>query len=116
LVENDVTSSSDYCTVEYKAEGSNVTLGVVGELDLATVGVLTAHFDRAITDSDGPVTVNLAGVTFVDSSALHALLRAHAALAAAGRSLVVAEARPATMRVFQLACLVDTLGLGPQPD
>jgi anti-sigma B factor antagonist len=106
----------DDFTVEFDADGPHVTLRVVGEVDLATAGVLTAELDRAIAGFDGSVTVNLGGVTFLDSIALCALLRARGALDASDRTLVVTEPGPATMRVFGLTGLLDTFCLATEPD
>ena len=77
-----MTSSVDRFGVKCHGEGSEVTVRVVGEVDMATAGVLAAQLDRAINGFNGGVRVNLAGVTFMDLTGLHALLRARTALAA----------------------------------
>lgn len=52
------------------------TLIVSGEVDMATAG---AMFDAATADADGAaparLTMDLTGVTFFDSAAIHALVR-----------------------------------------
>ena len=56
----------------------------------------------------GAFVLDLSGVTFLDSSGLHALLRARAYLAREDRSLVlVCPAGPAR-RVLDLASVLDT--------
>ena len=67
-----MTSSVDRFGVECHSYGSEVTVRVVGEVDMATAGVLAARLDRAIKCFNGGVRVNLAGVTFMDSTGLHA--------------------------------------------
>jgi anti-anti-sigma factor len=109
-----MTGITDDFTVRADTDGCDATLYVVGEVDLATVGGFAA-LDRAIVGFDGVVTVNLAGVTFMDSSALCALLRAHVALDAVGRTLVVAEPGPVARRLFELAGVRDTLRLVTEP-
>jgi anti-anti-sigma factor len=49
---------------------------VEGELDLASAGVLQDTIDSVAECSDGPcVVLDLQGVSFIDSSGLHALIR-----------------------------------------
>jgi anti-anti-sigma factor len=110
-----MTGIADDFTVKLDADGCHATLYVVGEVDLATVGAFAAALDRAIVDSEGVVTVNLAGVTFMDSPALCALLHAHVALDTVGRTLVVAEPGLAATRLFELAGVRDTLRLITDP-
>jgi anti-anti-sigma factor len=113
--EDGMTGVADDFTVKVDADGGDVTLYVVGEVDLATVGGFGAALDRAVVGFGGVVTVNLAGVTFMDSPALCALLRANVALDAVGRTLVVAEPGPAATRLFELAGVRDTLRLVTEP-
>ena len=109
-----MTHISDDFTVEFHPDDSGVTLAVIGELDLLTVGLVTAQLERAIDGFGGAVTVNMAGVTFLDSTALCALVRAHTALAAMDRSLVLAEPQRATTRLLELTGLLDTFPLAPE--
>ena len=88
------------------------TLAVIGELDLLTVGLLTAQLERAIDGFDGAVTLNMAGVTLPGLDAC-ALVRAHTVLVAAGSSLVPAEPRRATTRLLELTGLLDTFRWRP---
>jgi len=45
-----------------------VTVRVVGDVDMDTAGMLAAQLDRAVAGYPGDVTVDLAGVTFLDST------------------------------------------------
>ena len=47
-------------------------LRLIGELDMATVTQLKAALDTV--SDNGPVTVDLAGLTFIDSTGLHAFM------------------------------------------
>ena len=63
--------------------------------------------------ASGAFVLDLSGVTFLDSSGLHALLRARAYLAREDRSLVlVCPAGPAR-RVLDLASVLDTFVVYP---
>ena len=68
--------------------------------------------DLAVEGSAGDVTVDLAGVTFLDSMGLCVLLRARAALIALDRGLVVAGPSRAAARIFELAGLQDKFSSG----
>ena len=55
----------------------------------------------------------MAEVTFVDSSALRELLRAHSAVRDAGAELVLAGVGPAVARLFELTRTTGMLALAP---
>ena len=95
--QNDLT-----LTTEIRAEST--VLHVVGELDLSTVGVFDAKLDRAL--DVGRVVVVLSQCTFIDSSALQSLVRAHRVVRESNdRTLVlVAPSQPAR-RVLEIAAL-----------
>jgi anti-sigma B factor antagonist len=61
---------------EIKADttGSAATLTVVGELDIATVPELRAQAQRALDPTVTSLTIDLAGVEFIDSSGLSLLI------------------------------------------
>ena len=95
--QNDLT-----VTTEIRAEST--ILHVVGELDLSTVGMFDAELDRAL--GVGRVVVVLSECTFIDSSALQSLVRAHRVVReSTDRTIVlVAPSQPAR-RVLEIAAL-----------
>jgi hypothetical protein len=64
---------------------------VRGDVDIVTAAQLTASLDAPIRDSVGAFVVDLCDVEFLDSSGLHALMRARAVL---GRDDRPSSARP----------------------
>jgi anti-anti-sigma factor len=56
------------------AEGAPPVLYVAGELDLATAPHFVDAVDRALA-VDSKLVIDLADVTFIDASGLHAILR-----------------------------------------
>jgi len=80
-----------------------------GELDIATapelVGLLARlrHFGHA-------VTLDLAEVTFMDSTGLTTLMDAHVAAESNGAAFEIRRASPAVRRVFDLAGVGRLLG------
>jgi anti-sigma B factor antagonist len=54
--------------------GDAIHLVSSGELDLATVPLLQAAFDQALSERTAQIVVDLAAVSFVDSTGLRTLL------------------------------------------
>lgn len=80
---------------------------VRGELDLATVPQL----ERALTGLTGDITVDCQDVSFLDSTALGVLVRAHNRLAEQRHRLVIEGLTTRCRRVFELSGLDTTLNL-----
>lgn len=86
--------------------GGTALLRVDGELDLATVG----RFEGAMA-TIGPeraTVLDLTGCTFLDSSAIRALVRVARASSDAGGSLSLVTGDSALVRVLEIAA-VDTM-------
>jgi anti-sigma B factor antagonist len=83
---------------EADADGRVLVLSVKGELDLAVAEELSGELERAGLDGfDGAgVVLDLSGVSFMDSSGLHAVIVATEAMGAAERpyALVVPAESP----------------------
>ncbi|KID31559.1 STAS domain-containing protein [Prauserella rugosa] len=81
-----------------------------GEVDLGTVAQLTSALDAACEEATPPMAVvaDLSGVTFLASSGLSALVRAHERCQEDGTALRVIVGNRAVLRGFQVTGL-DTL-------
>jgi anti-sigma B factor antagonist len=92
---------------------SNGPPGVLlhGELDVATAPQLTAVLDATIRESRGAFVVDLSDVAFLDSSGVHALLRARAQLGREERQLVIVCPSGPARRLFEVAGIDDLLVL-----
>jgi anti-sigma B factor antagonist len=88
-----------------------VALG--GEIDLHTAPRLDEELFGVIGDGAERVLVDLAGTTFVDSTVLGILLRAHRRLDDAGGRLVIVCDDPRILRVLELTGLDRTLAVEP---
>jgi stage II sporulation protein AA (anti-sigma F factor antagonist) len=82
-----------------------VTVRVAGEVDLDTAEQLAAGLGAC----HGTVVVDLAGVTFIDSSGLGTLVRARNRLTSEGGGLLVAEPTERVRRLFELTGLTELL-------
>lgn len=102
------------------ADGST-QLALIGELDLATMHVLEQELDQ-IAASEKQLVLDLRRLEFVDSSGLHALLRADRRFSDAGGQLTIVRGPRAVERLFRLTGLdtrlriVDEDQLGQPPD
>ena len=65
----------------------NPVIAFSGEIDMSTVQVVSTTLEP-LTGAGGPVTVDLSGVSFMDSSGVHALFTAAAALGDRGCIIV----------------------------
>jgi anti-sigma B factor antagonist len=85
-------------------------LTAVGEVDSSSAPLLRTHLE-AILDSDvTEITVDLDGVTFLDSAGLCVLAAAHRRASAAGVRLRVLASSRAVIRPMQITGLWNLLG------
>ncbi|HLH81917.1 MAG TPA: STAS domain-containing protein [Trebonia sp.] len=78
------------------------TVEVRGELDIATADQAYAYLRDVVDSQDGPVTMNLAGLTFCDAAGLGVLARAAGYARRSGRCLRLAAARPSLLRIMHI--------------
>ena len=78
-------------------------LHVSGEIDASARSQFQARLDAKIEGNDDDVVVDLADVSFIDSSGLAVLLYARHQLDAGGRKLLIARPSPAVITLFEVA-------------
>jgi anti-anti-sigma factor len=78
-----------------------ILLVLGGEIDLATSGQFRAVVDEAIAERSSLVA-DVEEVTFMDSTMLRELLRAHRDLGAAGNRFILAATQPPVRRLLEL--------------
>ncbi len=84
---------------------------VSGEIDALTSGPLADALEDLPDVADGPIELDLAGVTFIDSSGLRVLLRVADRVAAVGGTVVVRNPSKAVSRLVAITKLESTFGL-----
>ena len=89
--------------IEILREGDTSVVVVGGEIDMATV----AQLDAALSGISGDVVVDLAAVTFLDSSGIGMLVRASQRSSAAGHVLRTRAERDNVWRTLQVTNLTD---------
>jgi anti-anti-sigma factor len=90
--------------------GPPTVVRVRGDIDISTSERFSAMLAEAVgDDSSGPVTFDLAGVSFIDSSGLAALI----SVVRGGHPVVVRNASPAVHRIVGATGLGEILRLEP---
>jgi anti-sigma B factor antagonist len=88
-------------------------IDVRGELDIASALGLASPLTDIATDGEGPVVLDLTGLSFMDSTGMSVLLNARRRLTRQGRRMLVVCPAGPVMRLFELTSLVDTLRVHP---
>lgn len=92
-----------------------VRLTGVGEIDAHSVTVLCDAVDSALHGAAERVELDLADVTFIDSSALRALARARARASELGRPLWISQLSGPVRRILEISGMLDELTRAPSP-
>jgi anti-anti-sigma factor len=92
-------------TVEPDPDG--VVVRVSGDLDMSNAELLSEALTHAGDDGGRAVVADLSGVTFIDSSALSALVAAGRALRASGARLTLGERSAVVDRVLEITRLAE---------
>jgi anti-sigma B factor antagonist len=95
------------CDIEVR--GTTRIVAVDGEIDLATAPELRDVIRQAFGGHPETLVIDLARVTFIDSSGLHALIDADRRSTAAGIRLIIVPAAADVHRPFSLAGLDQVL-------
>jgi anti-anti-sigma factor len=97
--------------VDVSTGGGQTVLALAGELDLDSVDELRHPAEAAL--SGGAVILDMAELTFIDSSGLALLVELRRLASDAGVPLQIVNLRPGPRRVVSIAGLTETLGLEP---
>jgi anti-anti-sigma factor len=95
-------------------DGEDVCLALTGELDMSVIGQLEAALGEAAALHAQTLTVNVAGVGFIDTSSISLLLRACSRFRAEGRGFTVVDSRGLVLRVLRTMGLVDYFAQPPE--
>ena len=96
-------------TVRHHVDPSgSVRMILTGEIDISSVDMLARDLATLAYATDN-IVIDLAGVTFLDSTGVAALVLAHRRVAAIGRRLAVINARGVVRRVLDITGTFPTL-------
>jgi anti-sigma B factor antagonist len=98
-------------TCEVTQEHDHVVIVPRGELDMATVGAVEQELRRQLGEGRRSIVLDLAGLSFMDSTGLHLVARWSAEASRDGFDFQLQPGPPAVQRVFELAGMMDELPL-----
>ncbi|MEA3183893.1 MAG: hypothetical protein QOJ74_370 [Ilumatobacteraceae bacterium] len=104
------------CTVEVSSTPNDMIVAVVGELDMAEAERIGDLLTEAASAGKPIVRVDLAGLTFADSSAVKAILRGSAAAEATGVTYELINPHGSVRRLLNVTGLADALTVIIEPD
>jgi anti-sigma B factor antagonist len=84
-----------------------------GEVDAHTATQLASHFDPLPSGLDGALVLDMAQVTFMDSSGLRVLIELNRRASAAGVALTVRAPSRAVARIIEISGLSDVIEVSP---
>jgi anti-sigma B factor antagonist len=99
------------CEVEEARIGDIPAVIVRGEVDISAVDMLDAVLESAIRASAGAFVVDLAEVSFLDSSGLATIVRARALLDRHDRPLAVVCPPGPARRIFELTSMEELFAI-----
>jgi len=103
-------------TVEFTDDGDRSVLALTGELDIDSVGGLRERVQEHLAGSQvRALTLDLSGLTFLDSSGLGLLLEIRRLALSSDVAFELSNVPAGPARVIAIAGLTETFGL-PAPD
>jgi anti-sigma B factor antagonist len=96
-------------TCQVSRENGHAVVSPRGELDMATVGAVDQEIKQLRRSGVGSIVLDLRGLTFMDSSGLHLVVRWTSAASNDGFVFQLDPGPPAVQRIFDLAALNDSL-------
>ena len=103
------TRCSSHLEVQDAIVGARRTLVLSGELDLASAPGLEAIIDRSVRERPRAITLDLSGLTFIDSCGLRSILLAKQLCEARSYDFALVPGQAQVQRLFQLTGLLDVL-------
>ncbi|BCB91354.1 STAS domain-containing protein [Phytohabitans suffuscus] len=92
--------------------GGGVRLVVAGEVDIVSAGQFRQYLAGALDTRPAALTVDLGGVTFLDSMGLSALVHTHRRAHDEGIPFTVADPQPQVRRLLDVTGLLTVLTEG----
>ena len=91
-------------TAQVNSRNGVASIALRGELDLATVPDLEGHLAPFESNGVSAIMLDLRELTFIDSVAVHSIVRARERAKTNGQRLILVGARPTARRLFELTC------------
>lgn len=107
-------------TVYFEDDVSTISVGdsqvdLSGEIDIRTLASLRRALIDATESANGTVSVDLSGVSFIDSASIGLLITAKRRAELADQRLTIVDCSPIVRRVFEIMGLVTVFGIDADP-
>jgi anti-sigma B factor antagonist len=102
-------------TCHVTPERDHVIVAPRGDLDMATVGAVERELQRLRDSGFDSILLDLRGLTFMDSSGLHLVMRWAKDASQDGFMFEVEPGPPAVQRLFELTNMTDVLPFRKRP-
>ncbi|MFC0533677.1 STAS domain-containing protein [Phytohabitans kaempferiae] len=103
---DDLGAGPSELSVSAVRKGEGIRLVVAGEVDVISAGRFRAHLSESLDARPRTLSVDLGGVTFLDSTGLSALVYAHQRARAEGVTLAVSSPQPQVRRLLDVTGLL----------
>ena len=94
--------SAPQLTVRVESNNGVARIALSGELDMASAPILQEQLTRSEQDDVKEIMVDLRDLSFLDSTGLHAFVRAKERAEANGRRFILVGTRASSRRMFEL--------------
>jgi anti-sigma B factor antagonist len=109
-------SAQENFRVEVRREGRALVVAVAGELDLASSPTLEQELERVHDADIDLVIVDLRELRFMDSTGLHALVKANKRATEAGHRFAVVKGGAQIQRLLSLTGVGELLTVADSPE
>ena len=99
---------------EIRSVGTHALVALAGELDVSTVGLLYEQFAALSAEGICHVSLNMAEVTFVDSTGLSVLVSEHKRAESMEGELIIFSPSAALRKLFQISGLNSYFNIRPK--
>lgn len=95
----------------WEGDSGHSTASLSGEVDFSSSQEVRRLFMEFIEEAPGPLSVDLAGLTYMDSSGLAVFLDVRRRLKEKGQDLILLHMTPAVEKIFRLTQVDRLFGL-----
>jgi anti-anti-sigma factor len=114
LMSREVLGTHEVVETEIRRVGAHALVALAGEIDVSTVGQLYEQLAELARDGVCHVSLNVAEVTFMDSTGLSLLVSEHKRMESMKGELIIFSPSWQVRRLFQVTALDTYLNIRPQ--
>lgn len=104
-----MSGDGEQFTIQTEETYGALVVRLTGEIDLAVAPAVRQSLLRSLNTGTGPLVVDLARVSFIDSTGLSALLAGYQRARQLGRAYCVAEVQRQVARLFEITSIARVI-------